>query len=127
MDTLANALISMKNAEKLGKKECLIKPASKLIGEILKVMQSNDFIGEFEFIDDGKAGQYKVRLLGRINNCRVIKPRYSIKKDKMVKWEKRYLPARDIGILMLSTPKGVISNKEAIRQQTGGRLLAFIY
>ena len=127
MDTLANALISMKNAEKLGKRECLIKPASKLIGEILKVMQSNDFIGEFEFIDDGKAGQYKVRLLGRINNCRVIKPRYSIKKDEMVKWEKRYLPARDIGILMLSTPKGVISNKEALRQQTGGRLLAFVY
>lgn len=127
MDTLANALIMIKNAEKISKKGCVIKPASKLIGEILKIIQNQGYIGNFEFIDDGKAGMYKVELLGKINNCKAVKPRYSIKKDDILKWEKRYLPARGIGILILSTPKGILSNKEAKSANTGGKLLAFVY
>ena len=127
MDTLVNALIVIKNAEKISKKECVIKPASKLIGEILKIIQKQGYIGNFEFIDDGKAGMYKIELLGKINNCRAVKPRYSIRKDDIPKWEKRYLPARGIGILILSTPKGILSNKEAKSANTGGKLLAFVY
>lgn len=127
MDTLANALIMMKNAEMVGRKKCTIKPASKLISEILKIFQKEGFIGDFEFIDDGKAGQLKVHLFGRINNCRAIKPRYSVKKDEIIKWEKRYLPAVGIGILILSTPQGIISNKEAKAANSGGKLLAYVY
>lgn len=127
MDTLANALITIKNAEKMGKKECVIKPASKIIGEILKIMQKEKYIGDFEFIDDGKAGMFEIKLLGRINNCRAVKPRYPVSKDEMAKWEKRYLPARGMGILILSTPKGVMSNKGAKSTDTGGRLLAYVY
>lgn len=127
MDTLANALITIKNAEMAGKKECTIQPASKLIGEILRIFQKEGFIGNFEFIDDGKAGKYRVDLLGRINNCRAIKPRYSVKKDEILKWEKRYLPALGVGLLILSTPQGILSNKGAKAANTGGRLLAYIY
>lgn len=127
MDTLANGLISMKNSEAIGKRGCMIKPASKLLGEVLKIMQGEGYIGGFEFVNDGKAGQYRITLIGRINDCRVIKPRYPVQKTEFVKWEKRYLPSKELGILILSTPKGVMSNKGARAANTGGRLLAFVY
>jgi small subunit ribosomal protein S8 len=127
MDTLANALTTLKNHEALGKKECEISPASKLIGSILKIMQREGFIGNFEFIDDGKSGFYNISLIGKINNCRVIKPRYSVAYDGFLKWEKRYLPAKDFGVLIVSTPHGIVSHHEAKQLHTGGKLLAFIY
>ena len=78
LDPLANALSVIKNAEDVGKSACVIRPASKTIGNVLKVMQDLGYIGEFEFIDDGKAGIYNVTLVGRINKCGAIKPRYSV-------------------------------------------------
>jgi small subunit ribosomal protein S8 len=127
MDTLANALVSLKNSELMGKKGCEIRPASKVIGNILKILQKEGYIGDFEFVDDGKAGIYKVKLLGKINNCLAIKPRYSISHDDFTKWEKRYLPAKDFGVLIISTPRGIVGHQEAKQLHTGGKLLAFIY
>ena len=80
-DTLATAMSAIKNAERVGKRDCLVKPASKLIGRALKVMQDNGYISSFEWIDDGKAGIFNVTLKGSINDCSVIKPRYSIRRD----------------------------------------------
>ena len=127
LDPLANALSHITNSERVGKKEAYIKPASKLIGEVLRVMQENGYIGEFEFIDDHKAGYFEVELKGAINDCGAIKPRYPIKRDEMEKWESRYLPARDFGILILTTNQGVISNKKAKELGIGGKLLAYVY
>jgi len=127
MDNLANALINIKNAEAIGKKECIIKPASKIIREILKIMQAENYIGNFEYIEDGKAGIYKVSLIGKINDCKTIKPRYSVSVDEIRKWERRYLPARGLGILIISTPKGIMTHKEAFQLKTGGKLLAYVY
>ena len=127
MNPLSNALSTIYNNEERRKRECIIWPASKLIGMVLRVMQKNGYIGEFEFIDDGRAGKFRVQLLGRVNKCGAIRPHYSVKVEKLEDWEKRYLPSRDIGILILTTPKGVISNKEAKELRTGGRLLAYVY
>jgi len=126
-DPLANALVAIKNAERVGKRECTIKPASKLIGRVLKLMQDYGYIEVFEWIDDGKAGMFKVILKGNINDCNVIKPRYSIKKNEFEKWESRYLPAENFGILILSTNKGIISQYEAKKEGIGGRLLGYVY
>ncbi len=126
-DTLANALNSIKTADMLGKNSVLIKPASNVIKNVLQVVQTYGGIGEFEFIDDGRSGIVKVQLSGRITNIGVIKPRYPVKIAKIEHWEKQYLPARDFGILILSTPKGIISHREAIEQHVGGRLLAYVY
>ncbi len=127
MDTLANALITIKNNELMNKKECIVKPASKLIGKVLKIMQKEKYLGDFEFIEDGKAGMYKVKLIGKINNCRAIKPRYSVSKDEFAKWEERYLPSRKLGILIVSTDKGIMTQHEAKKMKLGGKLLAFVY
>jgi len=127
MDTLSNGLTTIMNHEIRNKNECLISPASKLLGRVLRVLQLNGFIGEFEFIEDGRSGKFKIQLLGRINKCGAIKPRYSVVSDGFGNWEKTYLPARNVGLLVVSTPLGVISHREAREKNVGGRLLAFVY
>lgn len=127
MDTLANGLITIINNEVRNKRECVISPASKLLGRVLRIMQLNGYIGEFEFIDDGRSGKFKVQLLGRINKCGAIKPRFPVKVSEFEQWEKKFLPSRDVGILVASTSKGVISHREAEEKNLGGRLLAFVY
>ena len=127
MDTLANGLITIINNEMRNKRECIIDPASKLLGRILRIIQLNGYIGEFEFIDDGRAGKFKIQLLGRINKCGAIRPRFPVKADRFEEWEKKYLPSRDVGILVVSTPDGVLSHREAREKRIGGKLLAFVY
>jgi len=126
-DPLNDAMSTIKNAAVVGKNECTIKPSSKLIGRVLKVMQESGYIDQFEFVEDGKAGVFKVKIEGRINNCGVIKPRYSVKKVDLEQWESRYLPAQDFGVLILSTTEGVISHVQARELGVGGKLLAFVY
>jgi small subunit ribosomal protein S8 len=109
------------------KHECIISPASKLLGRVLRIMQLNGYLGEFEFIDDGRSGKFKVQLLGRINKCGAIRPRFSIRIEEFEEWEKKFLPSRDVGLLVVSTPQGVLSHKDAKDKHSGGRLLAFVY
>ena len=59
MDTLANGLTTIINNEIRRKRECIINQASNLLGRVLRVMQLNGYIGEFEFIDDG-AGEIRI-------------------------------------------------------------------
>ena len=63
MDPLADALTNMRNNELQGNSRCKISPASKMIGHVLRTMQTEGYIGEFEFVDDDKAGQFMVCLL----------------------------------------------------------------
>ena len=127
MDPLANALNHLTNCERVGKKVVYVKPASKLIGRVLKVMQDYGYIGEFEFIEDGRAGIFKVELIGKINKCGAIKPRYAVKKHEFEKFEKRYLPARDFGLLIVSTSQGLMTHEEAKKKGIGGRLISYVY
>ena len=126
-DPLADALTLIKNAEKAGKLECEVRPASKLVGHVLKVMQERGYIGSFEFVEDMQGSRFRVKLNGNINNCGVIKPRHAIKKTDFEKWEARYLPAQDFGTLIVTTTAGVISHYSAKEIGTGGKLLAYVY
>jgi len=127
LDPLANALSKIQNHERARKREIVLSPASKLINEVLHIMQAEGFIGEFEFVDDGKAGKFKVALQGKVNGCGVIKPQYSTKRGEYEKWEKRYLPAAGFGVLVVSTQQGVMTHKKAMELGLGGRLLAYVY
>jgi small subunit ribosomal protein S8 len=127
MDTLTNGLITIINNEMRNKRECIISPASKLLGRVLRIMQLNGYIGEFEFIDDGRSGKFKVQLLGRINKCGAVKPRFAVRVGEFENWEKKFLPSRDFGIMVVSTSTGVIAHREAEEKNLGGRLLAFVY
>ena len=130
LDPLANALAAIMNAEMRAKPEVVVMPASKLIAAVLRVMQREGYIGEFEYIDDGRWGKIRVRLLGRINKCGVIKPRFPVKYRDLVElpdWLRKYLPSRDVGVLILSTSQGVMSHREALERKIGGVLLAYVY
>ncbi len=126
-DTIANGMTALMNNEMRLKRECVISPASKLLGRVLRVLQLNGYIGEFEFIDDGGTGKFKVQLLGRINKCGAVKPRYPVRADGFERWERGFLPSKNIGILVVSTSRGVTSHKVAREEKIGGRLLAFVY
>lgn len=126
-DTLANGLTTIMNNEMRNKPECVIGPASKLLGKTLRVMQLSGYIGEFEFVDDGRSGKFKVQLLGRVNKCGAVKPRFSVRTDKFEVFERRFLPSRSIGVLVVSTSQGILSHREAKEKKIGGRILAFVY
>jgi len=125
-DLLSDALTIIRNAESVGKSGCVL-PSSDLIKNVLEVMKANNYIKSFKSIDDKKGGKIEVKLAGKINSCRAVKPRFSVKKDEYEKFERRFLPAKDFGILIVSTPKGLMTQKQAIEKQTGGRLLGFVY
>lgn len=126
MDILADALSAIMNASVLGKSEVVV-PRSKLVGAVLYEMQKAGYIGMFEIIDDGRGGKIKVQLLGRINKCGVIKPRFSFKKNELDKWIRHFLPARGMGIIIVSTSQGIMSHEEAMKRGLGGVLLAYVY
>jgi len=126
-DPLANMMSLILNSELIGKSECLIKPVSKVIKEALKVMKENGYVGEFKEFEDGRGNYIKLNLIGGINKCGVIKPRYSVKNNNFEKFETRYLPAKDLGILFVSTPSGIMTHYDAKSKKTGGRLLAYCY
>jgi len=126
-DPITDALTKIRNAEAISKSECRIKPASKFLGELLRVAKENDYISEYKLEEDKGIISVIVKLNGKINTCKGIKPRYAVKKSGFEKYEKRYLPARDVGILIVSTPKGIMSHTQAKEKGLGGRLIAFIY
>ena len=127
MDPLVNALNTIMNHENRRKKECIITPASGLVGRVLRLIQQKGYIGEIEFIDDGRQGKFRVQLFGRINKCQAVQPRYATKVKEMEKWEKRFLPSRDLGAVILSTPKGVVDHRQAKELNVGGVVIAYVY
>ena len=125
-DMLSDVLSAIRNGDDVGAKTVLTG-ASGLITDVLKVMQKNGFVGSFEYIDNGRGGKYKVYLLGNVNGCGAIRPRFAVNAGGYEKYEKRFLPAAGFGMLIVSTSKGVMSQEEAREQGIGGKLLAFVY
>ncbi|UWG48648.1 Ribosomal protein S8 [Halanaeroarchaeum sp. HSR-CO] len=126
-DPLANALSGVNNAESVGQLTHTVTPASNVIGAVLEVFYDRGYIGGFEYHEDGKAGEFEVELKGAINECGPVKPRYSASVDEFEDWEKRYLPARDYGTLIVTTSHGIMSHYEAREQGIGGQIIAYVY
>lgn len=126
-DPLANAFSNIQNMERIASKECMITPSSKLIKACLNILKDREYIGDYEETMNNKGNLLKVNLLGRINKCGVIKPRHAIEKEGYEKFEKRFLPARNFGILIVSTSQGLMTHEDAKKKNIGGRLIAYCY
>ncbi len=126
-DPLSTALSKMLNSERIGRKECTIKPVSTLIKKVFKIMNAHKYIGAFKETNDGKGGFIVINLLGNINKCGSVKPRFSCKVEEFTKFEKRYLLARGFGILLISTQQGLMTHDEAKKKNIGGKLIAYCY
>ena len=80
-DPLANAMSIIYNAQKRGKTECTIYPSSGIIKRVLKILQEARYLGEFKETKDVRGSYLVVQLIGAINKCGAIKPRFSVKKE----------------------------------------------
>ena len=85
------------------------------------------YIGEFEVVDDHRSGKIVVDLIGRINKCGVISPRFDVCHDEIEQWVVNLLPARTFGHIILTTSYGIMDHDEARRKHTGGKILGFFY
>ena len=127
MSVLADCLKTMSNAEKRGKRQVVIRPSSKVVVKFLQVMQKNGYIGEFEVLDDHRSGKIVINLIGRINKCGVISPRFDCGYGDVEQWVLNVLPARGFGHVVLTTTFGIMDHDEARAKKTGGKILGFFY
>jgi len=123
---ISDVLSAIQNGDKVGKKET-VSPASELVKSVLQVLQKNGFVGNFELVDDGRGGKFRISLTGKINRCGAVRPRFSVSKDEWEMWERRFLPAAGFGLLIVSTSNGVMTHEEAKKHGVGGKLLGFVY
>lgn len=125
-DPLADALSKINNAVKALNKKVTLKK-SKLLLNFLNVLKDNGYVGAYEVIEDGKSGLVEVNLLGTINKCGVVKPRFPVNLDELESFEKRFLPAKDFGVIIISTNQGLLTQKQAKEKHTGGTLIGYCY
>ncbi|KAF4927762.1 40S ribosomal protein S22 [Colletotrichum viniferum] len=114
---LHDALKSMNNAEKAGKRQVLIRPSSKVIVKFLQDIE----------VDDHRSGKIVVQLNGRLNKCGVISPRYNVRLADLEKWVVKLLPARQFGYVILTTSAGIMDHEEARRKHVAGKVIGFFY
>jgi len=123
-DIIADALNMIKNAKKAGKDTIEIKIISNLLIEILKIMKQEKAIKKYKI--DAKEKSITLTI-GNLSDCRAVKPRFSCDKDQVEKYRRRYLPARNLGTLIISTNKGLMTHREAQEEKTGGCVVAYFY
>ncbi len=73
-NVLANLFVTLYNNEARRNTSCIVLPTSKLGIEVLKTLQKDGYVGEFEHIDDKRGGKWKIKLLAKITKCGAISP-----------------------------------------------------
>merc|ERR1711981_32398 len=105
----------------------IVRPASKVVVKFLETMMKHGYIGEFEIVDDRRAGKIVIELKGRVNKCGVVSPRFDVGLNEIEDWVINLLPSRLFGYLVLTTSMGIMDHEEARRKKTGGKILGFFY
>lgn len=121
-DIIADSLNQMMNAIRAEKTKLEVKHHSKLLLSILAIAKLKNYIKDYRI--ENKI--LKIEL-DKLNGCNAIKPRFLIKVSEIEKYVKRYLPARDFGILIISTSQGLMTHQTALDKNIGGSLIAYLY
>ena len=129
-DPIADYLTRVRNAIKANHRVVEI-PASNLKKEITKILHEKGYILNYKFVEDGPQGAIKVALkYDPINKVNAIKKLQRISRPGL----RQYVGHKEIprvlnglGIAILSTPKGVMTDKEAREANVGGEVLCYVY
>ncbi len=128
-DPIADMLTRIRNANS-SKHESVNVPASKLKIEIARILNEEGYINGYEVIDDGLQGVIKITLKYAANKQKVITGLKRVSKPGLrVYAGKDELPRvlRGLGIAIISTSKGIMTDKEARKANVGGEVLAFVW
>lgn len=128
-DPIADMLTRIRNANMV-RHEKLELPASKVKKELADILKREGFIRDYEFVEDNKQGILRIFLKYGANNERVITGLKRISKPGLRVYAKaEELPRvlNGLGIAVVSTSKGVLTDKEARRESVGGEVLAYIW
>lgn len=123
-DVLADALNMLKNAKSAGKTNIKINRISNMLIEVLKIMKQKGAVKRYKI--DGKDKLVEV-VLGDFFECKAVKPRFTVTKDQIESYRRRYLPSRKMGTVIVSTNKGLLTHEEAQEEKIGGCLVAYFY
>ncbi|MBQ0050324.1 MAG: 30S ribosomal protein S8 [Bacteroidales bacterium] len=129
-DPIADFLTRMRNAIQ-AKHRVVEAPASNLKKEITKILFEKGYILNYKFVDDGPQGTIKVALkYDQKNKVNAISKLIRVSKPGM----RKYTGYKDmprvingLGIAIISTSKGVMTNKEAADLKIGGEVLCYVY
>ena len=121
-DIISDVLNQIMNAKRAGKKEIVVTRQSKLLLELLKLGKKHGYIDDFK-AEEG----LKIKFSENLNKCQAIKPRFNVKIEEIEDKIKRFLLARNFGMLVISTSKGLITHQEAYEKNIGGALIAYFY
>lgn len=124
-DHLSAVLNDIMNCKKAKKLETVYFPVTNLLLGVIEIMKKHGYLESYK-IEEDKFKKVVIKI-GKINKCGSIKPRFYVKKDEANRYIQRYLPARDFGILIISTSKGLLTHQEAIEKNIGGSLIAYCY
>ena len=128
-DPIADMLTRIRNANS-SKHESVYVPASKLKIEIARILNEEGYINGYEVIDDGLQGIIKITLKYGANKQKVITGLKRVSKPGLrVYASKEELPRvlKGLGIAIISTSKGIMTDREARKLNVGGEVLAFIW
>jgi len=123
-DIVADVLNEIMNCKRAGKTYLEVRRYSKLLLRILELAKKHNYIENYEL--DEKEKKLKITI-GKINECKAIKPRFNVKVEEIEKYMRRFLPARGFGIIIISTSTGLITQNEAYEKNVGGNLIAYFY
>ena len=128
-DPVADMLTRIRNANMAGHQSVEI-PGSKMKKSIASILKDEGYIDDYEFVEDGKQGIIKIAMKYAANKTRVISELRRISKPGL----KVYVKADDVprvlgglGIAIISTSKGVISDKEARNKGVGGEVVCYVW
>ncbi|BAM46269.1 MAG TPA: 30S ribosomal protein S8 [Bacilli bacterium] len=128
-DPIADMLTRIRNANK-ARHEKLEIPASNVKKEIAEILKREGFIRDYEFVEDNKQGVLRVFLKYGVNEQHVITGLKRISKPGLrvyVKADEIPRVLNGLGIAIISTSKGILSDKEAREQTVGGEVLAYVW
>ncbi|MFH1802593.1 MAG: 30S ribosomal protein S8 [archaeon] len=123
-DIVADTLNQMMNARRAGKEELVVKKQSKLLLSVLAIAKLK---GQVEDYKTNSETKYLKIKLGSLNCCNAIKPRLTVRVGELERYTKRYLPAKNLGFLIVSTSQGLMTHQTAQDKNLGGSLIAYFF